>query len=118
MTCSWAPVVRTYAGVPEVPLTWLLEHRREVRLVDVREPAEFDGELGHIEGAELLPLGQLRGALTAWSRDAAIVVVCRSGARSAQGALILEASGFGKVGNLAGGMIAWRGAGLPVAGPT
>jgi sulfur dioxygenase len=113
---AWAPVVRTYAGVPEVPLRWLLEHRSEVRLVDVREPAEFDGELGHIEGAELLPLGHLRAALAAWDPSLAVVMVCRSGARSAQGALILEASGFGKVGNLAGGMIAWRGAGFPIVG--
>jgi glyoxylase-like metal-dependent hydrolase (beta-lactamase superfamily II)/rhodanese-related sulfurtransferase len=113
---SWAPVNRTYAGVPEVPPAWLFEHRRDVRIVDVREPAEFDGELGHIEDAELLPLGALRGALAAWDNSAATVIVCRSGARSAQGALILEAAGFGRVGNLAGGMIAWRSAGHPVIG--
>jgi sulfur dioxygenase len=113
MASSWAPVVRTYAGVPEVPLTWLVEHRRDVRLIDVREPPEFDGELGHIEGAELLPLGDLRAVLAPWNRDASLVLVCRSGARSAQAALILEAAGFTRVANLAGGMIAWRGAGLP-----
>ncbi len=113
---SWAPVNRTYAGVPEVPPAWLFEHRRDVRIVDVREPAELDGELGHIEGAELLPLGALRGGLAAWDNSAATVVVCRSGARSAQGALTLEAAGFGRVGNLAGGMIAWRSAGHPVIG--
>ena len=113
MASSWAPVVRTYAGVPEVPLTWLVEHRRQVRLVDVREPAEYDGELGHIEGAELLPLGGLRGALAGWDRDTSLVLVCRSGGRSAQAALMLEAAGFSRVANLAGGMIAWRGAGLP-----
>jgi sulfur dioxygenase len=116
MARSWAPVARTYAGVPEVPLTWLVEHRRDVRLVDVREPTEFVGELGHIDGAELLPLGRLRDALAAWARDASLVVVCRSGARSAQAALILEAAAFSKVANLAGGMIAWRGAGLPTVG--
>ena len=115
MASSWAPVVRTYAGVPEVPLTWLVEHRREVRLVDVREPGEFDGELGHIDGAELLPLSHLRGALAGWDRDSSLVVVCRSGARSAQAALILEGAGFSRVANLAGGMIAWRGAGLPTS---
>lgn len=116
MASSWAPVIRTYAGVPELPLTWLVEHQRAVRLIDVREPAEFEGELGHIEGAELVPLGKLRGSMTAWDPSSAAVVVCRSGARSAQGALILEAAGFSRVGNLAGGMIAWRSAGLPVVG--
>jgi glyoxylase-like metal-dependent hydrolase (beta-lactamase superfamily II)/rhodanese-related sulfurtransferase len=116
LASSWAPVNRTYAGVPEVPLTWLFEHRRGVRIIDVREPDEFEGELGHIDGAELLPLGKLRGALATWDTSAATVVVCRSGARSAQGALILEAAGFGRVGNLAGGMIAWRSAGYPVIG--
>lgn len=111
----WAPAARTYAGVPEIPVAWLAEHRREVHLVDVREPAEFDGELGHIEGAELVPLSSLRGALTPWPREAPVVVICRSGGRSAQGALILEGAGFTRVANLTGGMIAWRGAGLPVA---
>jgi sulfur dioxygenase len=114
---SWAPVARTYAGVPEVPHTWLVEYRRDVRLVDVREPAEFDGELGHIDGAELLPLGGLRAALAGWDRGASLVMVCRSGGRSAQAALILEAAGFTRVANLAGGMIAWRAAGLPTVAP-
>ncbi len=108
-------MARTYAGVPEVPHAWLVEQRRAVRVVDVREPAEFDGELGHIDGAELLPLPRLRGALAGWDRGAPLVTVCRSGGRSAQAALILETAGFTRVANLSGGMIAWRAAGLPTA---
>jgi sulfur dioxygenase len=110
----WAPVVRTYAGVPEIPVEWLIEHQAEVRIVDVREPAEFAGELGHIEGAELVPLGALRGQMGEWDRHRPTVLVCRSGGRSAQAALVLESAGFDRVGNLAGGMIAWRSAERPV----
>jgi sulfur dioxygenase len=110
---SWAPVARTYAGVPEVAHTWLIEHQRAVRVIDVREATEFDGELGHIDGAELVPLAGLRAELVGWDHGAPLVTVCRSGGRSAQAALILEAAGFTRVANLAGGMIAWRAAGLP-----
>jgi len=109
---EWAPAVRTYAGVPEVSAEWLLEHLDEVRLIDVRELAEFNGELGHIAGADLVPLRTFAERLPSWSRDAAIVVVCRSGGRSGQATALLERAGFRRVANLAGGMIAWRTAGL------
>jgi glyoxylase-like metal-dependent hydrolase (beta-lactamase superfamily II)/rhodanese-related sulfurtransferase len=111
---SWAPVVRTFAGVPEIHPTWAVENLAGLVVLDVREPEEFDGELGHIEGAELVPLGTLRESLESRAKHVPIVTVCRSGARSAQAALILEKAGFDKVANLAGGMIGWRAAGLPV----
>jgi rhodanese-related sulfurtransferase len=111
---AWAPVVRTYAGVPEVSAEWLLEHGGAVRLVDVREPAEWEGELGHLASAELVPLANLREASNGWDKDAPIVTVCRSGGRSAQAALLLEAAGFRQVANLSGGMIHWRSARYPV----
>ena len=113
---AWAPVVRTFAGVPEVGVEWLAEHRGRVRIIDVRERDEFAGELGHIEGAELVPLGELRAELAVWPRDAALVLVCRSGGRSAQGAVILEKAGFGRVANLHGGMVLWRARGCEAVG--
>ncbi|MDH5670704.1 MAG: rhodanese-like domain-containing protein [Myxococcales bacterium] len=112
---AWAPLRRSYAGVPELPAEWLAEHLREVRIIDVREADEFEGELGHIEGAELVPLAGLGNAMGGWERDKPIVVVCRSGGRSAQAALILEKAGFDCVANLAQGMIGWRAGELPPA---
>ena len=85
-------------------------------LVDVREPEEFVGELGHIEGALLVPLDALESRLPklAGYVDREIVVVCRAGARSASAAAILQRAGFSNVSNLEGGMLAWARASMPV----
>ncbi|HLU65883.1 MAG TPA: MBL fold metallo-hydrolase [Kofleriaceae bacterium] len=110
---TWGPVSRSYGGVLEIDADWVHEHRGALHVVDVREPAEYDGELGHIAGAALVPLGELRTRLDEIPRDRPVVMVCRSGARSAQATAILEAAGFERVANLRGGMIRWRGLGLP-----
>lgn len=86
-----------------------------VRLIDVREPHEFDGELGHVPGAELVPLGTLEQAARTWDRAEALVLICRSGARSARAAALLTRMGFTRVMNLDGGMLAYSAAGLPLA---
>jgi glyoxylase-like metal-dependent hydrolase (beta-lactamase superfamily II)/rhodanese-related sulfurtransferase len=115
---EWAPALRSFAGVLEVEPDWLGEHLGEVLVLDVREPAEWTGELGRIPGAALLPLGQLRARLEGLPRERPIVAVCRSGGRSAEASLILEKAGFARAANLNGGMIRWRSLGLPVeAGP-
>ena len=88
--------------------------RSPKRVIDVREPSEFTGELGHIEGAELVPLATLPEAARAWPRDTELVVVCRSGARSSRAAQVLKELGFERVVNMSGGMTAWNQAGLPV----
>lgn len=113
---AWAPLTYTYAGVWEALPQWLEEHDREVQIVDVRESDEFTGSLGHIDGALLIPLGELKARAGELSKDKPIVTVCRSGARSAQAALMLEQLGFIKVANLAGGMIRWRGQRMPTYG--
>ncbi|PTL84907.1 rhodanese-like domain-containing protein [Vitiosangium sp. GDMCC 1.1324] len=82
--------------------------------VDVREPAEFDGLLGHIAGTELVPLRTVETAAERWPRDAELVLVCRSGGRSGKAAAQLASKGFSRVMNLRGGMLAWNEAGLPV----
>ena len=86
------------------------------RVIDVRQPDEFTGELGHIPGAELVPLATLESAAKDWPRDGALVVACRSGARSAKAAAALGAMGFTKITNLEGGTQAYGDAGLPVEG--
>jgi sulfur dioxygenase len=113
---DWAPLSLTFAGIWEVQPHWLEEHRRDVQLVDVREPEEFDGQLGHIDGAVLMPLGKLLERSSELSKDRPIVVACRSGARSAQATVLLRKAGFGKVANLSGGMLRWHAAQLPAVG--
>lgn len=114
-TPTWGPVVRSYAGVPEIGADWVHEHKADVHLLDVRQPEELTGELGRIEGVQHIPLGELRERLGEVPKDKPVVAVCRSGRRSAQAALILEGGGHERVANLTGGMIQWRALGLPVA---
>ena len=85
-------------------------------VLDVREPEEFVGELGHIRGALLVPLDSLARRLPKLSGyvDRQVVVACRAGARSASAGAILRSAGFRRVGNLKGGMLAWQDAGLEV----
>ncbi len=85
-------------------------------VIDVREPEEFVGELGHIEGAILVPMDALEHRLPklAGYVDQSIVVVCRAGARSASATAMLQRAGFRDVENLEGGMLAWARASLPV----
>jgi sulfur dioxygenase len=110
---DWGPVIATYAGVPEIGAEWVADHRAQVQLVDVRSSAEFEGELGHLEGSGLVPLDLLRERAAELSHDSPVVVICQTGKRSALGALILRQAGFARVANLAGGMLRWRELGLP-----
>jgi sulfur dioxygenase len=105
---DWAPLTYTFGGIWEVQPHWLEEHLREVQIVDVREPDEFDGPLGHVPGARLIPLGALTARAAELSTAQPTVVVCRSGARSAQATALLGKCGFEKVANLSGGMLRWR----------
>ena len=85
-------------------------------ILDVREPDEYRGELGHIRGSMLIPLRALssRAAELNAHKSDEIVVVCRAGVRSSTAASILTALGFERAGNLKGGMLEWNEAQLPV----
>jgi glyoxylase-like metal-dependent hydrolase (beta-lactamase superfamily II)/rhodanese-related sulfurtransferase len=110
---GWAPVAWTASGVPVVTPDWLAAHRADVRIVDVREPPEFCGVLGHIEGAELVPLASLDAAARDWDRAAPLVAVCAYGTRSGRAALLLREQGFLRVASLHGGMLEWGERDLP-----
>jgi rhodanese-related sulfurtransferase len=112
---DWAQLQFTFAGVWEITPFSLREAATQVQIVDVREPEEFSGPLGHIDGAQLIPLGQLQARVNELKADVPTVAVCRSGSRSAQAAIILQRAGFSKVAHLAGGMLRWRAEGEPVA---
>jgi sulfur dioxygenase len=79
-------------------------------ILDVREPAEYVGELGHLPGARLIPVGELPRRLEelAGLEHRPVVTVCRSGGRSATAAAILSVAGFTDVRSLEGGMRRWR----------
>jgi sulfur dioxygenase len=113
---QWAPVTFTFAGIHEIQPDMLDENLAEAQIVDVREIDEFEGPLGHIAQAQLIPLGELASRANTLARDRPLVTVCRSGARSAQAAVILQRQGFKQVANLAGGMLRWRAHGHPVVG--
>jgi adenylyltransferase/sulfurtransferase len=74
-------------------------------LVDVREPHEWD--ICHIQGARLIPLGQLPGRLAELNGHQEIVTQCHTGVRSMRALEILRAAGFARVRNLRGGIAAW-----------
>ena len=111
---TWAHLHYSFAGVWEIDPHGLEEHASEVQILDVREPDEFTGPLGHIPGAILIPLGELAGRAGELSHDLPIVAVCRAGSRSAQAISILQQNGFTDSANLTGGMLRWRAEGHSV----
>src|SRR5262249_5956348 len=116
---SWAHLKYTFAGIWEIDPHSLEEHTEGVQILDVREPSEFDGPLGHIRKAIVIPLGELAGRAERTgelARARPIVAVCRAGSRSAQATMILREAGFADVANLAGGMLRWRAEGHGVEG--
>jgi glyoxylase-like metal-dependent hydrolase (beta-lactamase superfamily II)/rhodanese-related sulfurtransferase len=113
---NWAPLHYSFAGIWEIHPHGLEEHADAVQILDVREPDEFTGPLGHIKGAVLIPLGTLAERAKELAPDRPIVAVCRAGSRSAQATSILREAGFDDVANLAGGMLRWRAEGHAVEG--
>jgi rhodanese-related sulfurtransferase len=115
---SWAPLTCNFGGVWEIQPAALEEclaggRANAIQVIDVREPVEFTGGLGHIPGARLLPLAELAARCAEIDKARPVVTVCRSGARSAQATVLLQKSGVSQVANLAGGMLRWRAEGLP-----
>ncbi len=95
-----------------------LEHLRSsgpVMLLDVRSDAEV--ARGMIAGARHIPLHQLPERYTELDPEVEVVVYCQSGARSASACAWLAARGFGRVHNLAGGVLAWLRDGQSLTGP-
>jgi rhodanese-related sulfurtransferase len=90
------------------------KYRSGAFILDVRTSAEWTQ--GHIPGSILIPLDQLSGRLSEVPRDRDVVVVCRTGVRSAQGLQILQQAGFTRAASMTGGMTAWQAAGYPVEG--
>src|SRR4051812_36107954 len=85
---------------------WLGDSARaKPLLLDVREAWEY--ETCHIDGSQLVPMGDIPSRFNELDADAEVVVICHHGGRSMQVALFLEKQGFSSVSNLVGGVDAW-----------
>jgi adenylyltransferase/sulfurtransferase len=98
-----APVSPTDIAPQEVKQ--MIDAGAEFVLVDVREPHEY--QICRIDKAKLIPLGDLPKRLDELDKNADIVMHCKMGGRSAKACDLLRASGFSKVRNMTGGIIAW-----------
>jgi rhodanese-related sulfurtransferase len=88
----------------------LLE-RGDVQLIDVREP--YEHEAGRIAGDRLVELMQLTAQFQTISREKPVIFYCRTGSRSAMATEAFRHAGF-DAHNMAGGLIEWAAAGLPL----
>jgi rhodanese-related sulfurtransferase len=112
----WSVFGNRLRGIQEVDhiaAMQLINHKNAL-ILDVREQGEYDA--GHILNSKLIPLGKLGeriGELEKY-RERPIVVVCRSGQRSASACVLLGKKGFAQAYNLSGGVMAWQKASLPL----
>lgn len=103
-------------GIPEVnceQLAGLFKKNpagfSKIKLIDVRQPDEYYGELGHVKGAQLITLGpELMQFLNSADKSQEIIFICRSGARSGSATSESVMRGFTNTANLTGGMIEWN----------
>ncbi|MHC4108509.1 MAG: ThiF family adenylyltransferase, partial [Planctomycetota bacterium] len=99
---------RLQADVPAVTATELkarLDSGDSVRIIDVREPSEWN--ICALDIADAIPLRSLPAEMNRLDSAEEIVVICRSGRRSATAVRLLQQAGFRKVYNLTGGLLAW-----------
>lgn len=104
--------------INEIEVTELAKLKEKgvtLRVIDIRQPAELNG--GIIPGAEAIPMHIIPLRIDELKRDEKLVMVCRSGARSAQACMFLQQQGYENVFNLRGGMMAWSASGLDVGLP-
>jgi len=113
---AWAPLQRSFAGLPELSPEWVAEHRSALTLLDVRSREEFDGPDGRIPGSLLIPLPELEQRRHELPTETPVVVVCHSGSRSALATQQLQRLGLERVANLRGGLQRWSDEGYPMEG--
>ena len=83
-----------------------LDAGEDIQLIDVRQPDEY--AFAHIEGAKLIPLGEIVRRMDELDDSKELVLQCKAGGRSAQAIEFLTRAGYhGKMANLRGGITAW-----------
>lgn len=109
--CAGPPVADWFAapeGVPTISVRELkarMEKNEALTLIDVREPFEY--EIARIDGARLIPLGELEARVNELPRSGTLVLQCHSGGRSEHAVRLLQEAGFENAVNLEGGIEAW-----------
>jgi len=112
------PAASVPAGIVALPSEVSVAEANRLRdsgafILDVRQPEEWDAV--HIPDATLIPLGELASRVSEVPSDRQVVVVCRSGNRSAEGRDILLRAGLPSVTSMAGGMNDWAASGYATA---
>ncbi len=83
-----------------------MDDGEDIQLIDVRQPDEY--EFARIEGAKLIPLGEIMRRMDELDETKEIIIQCKSGGRSGQAIMALQRAGFtGELKNLKGGITAW-----------
>jgi sulfur dioxygenase len=97
------------ATITPAEVQTLMEGDTAYVLLDVRRQEEFDGPSGHLHGAILIPVQELKERLAELSplKQKTIIAVCRSGNRSGVATTILREHGFAAF-NMVGGMVRWH----------
>ncbi len=112
----WSFFGNRIRGVKELSTVEAIEmiNHKNATILDVREDAEFKS--GHLLNAKWIPLGKLAARIGELERyrEQPIVVVCRSGQRSASACAMLGKQGFTQAYNLAGGVMGWQKSNLPL----
>ncbi len=113
---AWAPLARSYAGLPELTPAWVAAHLGDLTVLDVRSTEEFNGPDGRVACSLLIPLPELESRSSEIAADRPLVVVCHSGSRSALATQQLLKAGRQQVANLHGGLSRWAAEGYPLDG--
>jgi rhodanese-related sulfurtransferase len=114
LTMGCAPSGNNDAVMTPAQVDSLTSADSTVVLLDVRTEGEFNGSLGHLSGALLIPVQELGDRLEELEpyRDRTVVVYCRTGNRSHHATELLRSKGFLAF-NMTGGMVQWNGEGRP-----
>ena len=109
---AWGEADLPLSITPQISVQDLDARRADFTIVDVRMQSEWNA--GHIPGARLHPLANLRASMSSLDPAAPLAVHCKGGYRSTIACSLLESAGFTHITNVAGGFDAWTAAGLPV----
>ena len=107
-----------FSSIKEIEALQLAEmmgQDTDIQVVDIRQPAEVAA--GTVPGAELMPMHTIPLRIQEIKQDSPVVLVCHSGARSAQACMFLTQNGYENVYNLRGGMLGWAGSGQQLGLP-
>ena len=113
VSCNQKPIeqipVKEFPNITVADIQKKINVKNNILLLDVRTVDEFDGPLGHIAGAVLIPIQELEERIDELNehKEKEIIVICRSGNRSQIGTRILISHGINAV-NMVGGMKAWN----------